>query len=119
MITTIDEETALRESTGRLLHQLRFGVHRLGYRQLLLLVPCYAMDDRQSLSKELYPRAAAHFGYASWQPIEHAVRLAILDAWQRREPGLWEGYFPGIRKPPSNKQFIATLAEMAKYAPPM
>lgn len=119
MIVTIEEEIIiLRQVTGRILRELRFGVHRRGYKQLLLLVPCYALDNEQSMSKELYPYAADYFGYAAWQPVEHAVRVAILDAWEQRDPALWEQYFPGLRKPPSNKRFIATLAERIKNTPP-
>lgn len=119
MITICEEEIAgLRESTHSILCELRFGVHRLGYRQLLLLVPCYIQNSNQSLSKELYPYVAGCFGNGSWQPVEHAVRIAILDAWERREPGVWEKYFPGVKKVPSNKQFIAAIGEWIKNAPP-
>lgn len=116
---TYDEEIdILRDNTCSILYELRFGVHRLGYRQLLLLIPCYAMDSSQSLSKELYPYVAEEFGYVSWKPVEHAVRVAILDAWERRNPEAWEKYFPEGKKVPSNKKFLATIAERIKNAPP-
>ena len=116
--TKAEEIEILREKTYGILHELRFGVHRLGYKQLLVLIPRYALDSSQSLSKELYPYAAEQFGHVSWQPVEHAVRVAILDAWERREPEVWEKYFPGRRKVPSNKQFLAVMAEWIKNAPP-
>ena len=117
---TLSKEHALRlqTDTGRMLHKLRFGIHRLGYQQLLLLIPCYAQDCSLSLSKELYPYAAGCFGCSSWQAVEHTVRAAILDAWERRDAETWEKYFPGMKRPPSNKQFIATMAELLKNAPP-
>ena len=118
MITFEEQICIFREDTCRMLHELRIGIHRNGYKQLVILIPCYALDNTQSLSKELYPYVADHFGYASWYPVEHAVRIAILDAWERREPEVWEKYFPGLKKPPSNKQFIATLAERLKNSPP-
>ena len=118
MITVREEKTdVLRENTGRILYELRFSAHRLGYQQLLVLIPRYALDSGQSLSKELYPYAAARFGCSSWQPLEHAVRVAIQDAWERREPAVWEKYFPGGKRFPSNKQFIAAIAERIKNAP--
>ena len=120
MITTSEADNRLfQEALLRILHELRFGVHRFGYQQLLLLIPRYGLDSRQSLSKELYPYAARRFGYSTWQPVEHAVRVAILDAWAHREPEVWEKYFPGMKKPPSNKRFIATIAEWIKNAPPV
>ena len=119
-MTTFEEQITLRrEDTCAMLRELQIGIHRNGYRQLLILVPCYALDENQSLTKELYPYAAGCFGYASWQPVEHAVRLVILDAWERRDKAVWEKYFPGMKKPPSNKKFIATLAERLKNTPPV
>lgn len=104
----------LQDDTIQMLHELQFGIHRLGYRQLYVAIPCYSLDKSQSLSKELYPYVAECFGYTGWYPVEHAIRVAILDAWERRNPDAWEGYFPGMQKPPTNKQFIATLAERLK-----
>ena len=109
---------AMYEPTAKMLHELQISIRRLGYKQLTIAAPCFAMDDRQSLSKELYPYVANYFGYADWHPVEHAIRVAILDAWERRNPEVWEKYFPGMKKPPSNKQFIATLAEQLKNTPP-
>ena len=118
MITVCEEETDIfRENTCRILHELRFGAHRLGYQQLLVLIPRFARDRSQSLSKELYPYAAELFGHSSWQPVEHTVRVAIQDAWERRSPEVWEKYFPGLEKVPSNKQFIAAIAEHIKNTP--
>ena len=119
MITVQDEEmTILRKRTAAILRELRFGVHRLGYRQLLLMIPRYARDGELSLSKELYPYAAASLGQSAWQAVEHAVRIAIQDAWERGGPAVWERYFPGLGRVPSNKRFIATIAEWIKNAPP-
>ena len=119
MILTPEEQiSALYEPTANMLHELQISIRRLGYKQLTIAVPCYALDDRQSLSKELYPYVANYFGYDDWHPVEHTIRVAILDAWERRNPEVWEKYFPGIKKPPSNKLFIATLAEQLKNTPP-
>ena len=113
-----EEIEILRENTRDILHELRFGIHRLGYKQLLVLIPRYALDNSQSLSKELYPYVAKQFGYVSCQSVEHAVRVAVLDAWKRRDPEVWGPYFPGAKKVPSNKLFLATIAERIKRAPP-
>lgn len=115
---TIEQIDLQRENICGLLHELQIGIHRIGYRHLVILIPCYALDVDQSLTKELYPYVAGHFGCSSWQPVEHAVRIAIQDAWERRDVAVWEKYFPGMKKPPSNKQFIATLAERLKKPPP-
>ena len=113
-----EEFVILCEKTSCILHELQFGVHRLGYRQLLLLVPYYALDNNQSLSKELYPCVAKQFDHTSWQSVEHGVRIAILDAWKRRDSTVWNKYFSGIGKVPSNKQFLAIISELIKETPP-
>lgn len=115
MLTSFEEQTTiLSDHTLQILHELHFGIHRLGYQQLLFLIPCYALDNSQGLTKELYPRTARHYGYSSWQPIERTIRTAILDAWSKQDYETWNKYFPGIVTPPSNKQFIATIAEAIK-----
>lgn len=111
-MTTITEQTILTlHATARMLHELGIPIHRNGYRQLCIAIPCYAQQDIQSLSKELYPYVADYFGQTNWQAVERSIRDVILDAWEHRDPEVWEVYFPKFRKVPSNKMFISTLAE--------
>lgn len=104
--------------TSLMLQELGIPAHRIGYRQLSAAIPRYARDNVQSLTKELYPAIARQFGQSSWSSVEHAVRLAILDGWKQGRPEIWEAYFHSCRKPPSNKLFIATLAERLKQITP-
>ena len=106
-----DTMLELQAATIAMLHQLRIGIHRLGYKCLTIAIPSYAIDDTQSLSKELYPHVAECLGHAEWYAVERAIRTVILDAWETREPIIWERYFPGHKKAPTNKQFLAVLAE--------
>ena len=55
-------------------------------------------------------RVAKELGYPDWRAVEFAIRRAILWAWEHRDDALWETYFPGLTKAPTNKQFIAALA---------
>ena len=103
-----------QEQTKQMLHELHFQAHRLGYKQLCPGIPHYRENDIQSLSKDLYPWLAEQFDHVTPQAVEHAIREAIRHAWQDRDPEIWETYFPGAVKRPSNKQFIATLAERLK-----
>ena len=98
------------EQTDRMLQELRIPVHRIGYRHLALGIPHYREQNMQSLSKELYPWLSRQFGRISPQAIEHATRESIRYGWEHRTPEVWDLYFPGAVKPPSNKQFIAALA---------
>lgn len=112
MIPTVDEQTKpLEDATIIMLHELQISIRRLGYKCLTVAVPCYARNDTQSLSKELYPYVAGQLPYAQCHSVERAIRTAVLDAWTQRDPAVWERYFPRQTKVPTNKQFIAVLAE--------
>ena len=100
-----------RIRTSTILHELGLPVHRLGYKQLCVAIPLFSENGMLSLTKELYPFIAQQFGCADWRSVEHTIRLAIMYAWENGDRSLWEAYFPYCKKPPSNKQFIATIAE--------
>ena len=102
---------ALQAQVRNVLLELGFGAHRIGYKQLCVAIPCFAQDSSQSLIKEIYPQIAKTFRCSDWSAVEHAVRCVIHDAWEERDPDVWNDYFPCSQKPPSNKQFIATMAE--------
>ena len=105
-------------TTSEILHKLGFPVHRCGYDHLIVAITRYAEGDMQSFTKELYPYVAEFFGYTDWPAVEHSIRTVIADTWEIRDPRLWELYFPRCCKAPSNKQFIATLAEAVKQNTP-
>ena len=115
MITTAEDQIlALRNPTITMLHELNISIHRLGYKYLTVAVPCYSFDDAQSLTKEVYPYVAHCFDCTDWHSVERSIRTVILTAWDHHDPEVWEQYFPNLKKPPSNKQFIAVLAEQLK-----
>lgn len=103
-----------QEQVIQMLHELSFPIHRLGYKQLCIGIPRFALDDTQSLSKDLYPFLADYFGVSDWRAVDSTIRDVILTAWETGDTNVWAQYFPSLRKPPSNKQFIATLAERLK-----
>ena len=103
-------EITIQDQTTRLLRELGVPCHRVGYLQLCMAIPLFAQDARQSLSKDIYPLIAAHWGYTDWRTIEHAIRIVILFSWLHRDPIAWSYYFPNLDKAPSNKLFIATIA---------
>lgn len=91
---------------------LGFRTHLDGYRQLCVAVPVFAQTPRMLLSKELYPLVAQWFRLPDCRAVEHSIRSAIADAWARRDPAVWDKYFPGSHKPPNNKAFLCRLAEL-------
>lgn len=105
------------DSVGHILFLLQIPVHRIGYKQLCVAIPRFAQDTTQSLSKDIYPYVADSLGYVSWQAVERAIRDAIADAWENGNREVWAMYFPGCAAAPTNKRFIATLAEHIEKAP--
>ena len=96
------------------LHQLNIPVYLSGYRCLCVAIPVFARDISQSMCNELYPAVAKALGYVDWRAVEFAIRRVIQAAWEQGNPEVWEEYFPGQKKAPTNKQFIATLAQRIK-----
>ena len=99
-----------RTRTKYLLRLLGFESQLDGYKQLCTGIPLYLQKKQQKLSLELYPAIAAicHVGDES---VEHSIRNAIEKAWDARDPLVWKKYFPGAKKAPCNKAFLARLAE--------
>ncbi len=95
-----------------LLRMFNIPPHTDGYRQLAEAIPLYARNRAQCFSKELYPVVAEKLGFTNGAAVEHSIRNAICSAWKRRDPAVWETYFPAGRKPPSNTHFISVLAEL-------
>lgn len=96
------------------LRQLNVPIYLSGYRCLCMAIPIFAQDISQTMCSELYPAVAKKLGYVDWRAVEFAIRRAILAAWDHRDPDVWEEDFPGCVKAPTNKQFIATLAQRIK-----
>lgn len=100
-------------------HLDRLGIPRTrsGYRRLQIGVPLYAQDPEQSLHKELYPIIGQLCGNENWQQVESAIRTLIHKTWETRDSVIWEIYFPGLEKPPSNRVFLAELAKRIQEKP--
>lgn len=103
-----------QELTSMMLHELGIAIHRHGYNQLQVAIPHFAQDVTQSLTKDLYPYVGEQLGGFDRRAVERSIRCVIIDSWLRRNPDTWNKYFPEATKSPSNKQFIATLAERIK-----
>lgn len=114
MLTQPPAQLSPQEQTTEMLHELGLPIHRLGYRQLCIAIPYFAQDEGRSLSKDVYPHLAEVFGYPDCKAAESAIRDSIRQSWMARDPLVWKKYFPNPNRHPSNKVFIATLAERLK-----
>lgn len=107
-----EHEPDPQETVGRHLRLLDIAGNREGFQHLQVGVPLYQQDQQQSVTKELYPAIAAVCGNDNGAQVETAIRNVIGEAWGRRNPAVWDDYFPGKKKCPTNKQFISNLAQM-------
>ena len=96
------------------LHNLGHNPKFAGYRCLLAAIPLLT-NDSSLLMKEIYLEIMHQCNYYDTRNMERAIRTAIRDAWERRDPKIWSHYFPsdtdGYIKKPTIKQFIYRLAE--------
>lgn len=111
METTITTDP-LQRSTSRILHQLGCPAHRVGFRQLCVAIPMFARGEASAVCKDLYPMLARTMGSTDWRAVERSIRCEILAGWKQGDPEMWERFFPGRSKAPSNKEFICTMAEL-------
>lgn len=116
--------TQLRDSvdpqrlTETLLQSLGIPVHQAGYQQLRVGIPLFAQDESQHLNKELYTAIATICGNDNQEQIERSIRECIHKAWKHRDEAAWRAYFPDAVKAPSNKVFIAVLAQRLRQSMP-
>ena len=108
-MTEVDS-TVISNCVRKDLERLRIPVYKTGYEQLCVGIMLFAEDTAQAMCCELYPAIAKVLGGSDWRAVEFAIRRSIHEAWNHRDAQIWEEYFPGIQKVPTNKQFIATLA---------
>lgn len=103
----VDPQAIIRDH----LMALQLPVQADGFQQLRIGIPLFAQDKEQRLSKELYPAIAERCGCSN-SAVERSIRDAIQAAWEIRDEHIWQKYFPNITECPTNKAFIARLAEL-------
>lgn len=97
-----------------LLLSLGFSPKLRGYAYLREAVACLKAHRGICIIKDLYPRVGKRFGVSA-EDVEHSIRGAVLGAWKRRKPGIWEQYLqdqPGQPlERPTNSALILALEE--------
>ncbi len=108
------QQSRLESEAANLL--LKFGLKPGldGFHQLQAGIPIYMQNSGQRLSKELYPAIAQLCGNDSGLQVEHSIRTAIHCAWNNRDISLWNEYFPGWKKAPTNRVFLSRMAAALK-----
>ncbi len=98
-----------KDKLPELLHCLSLSVKHNGYDYLTEGACLFLQNPQQSVTKELYPAIARIFGCKPGH-VERSMRSALEAAWERGEPAVWQHYFPGATKRPSNAAFLSRIA---------
>lgn len=102
-----------KEVAERILLNLGFRPSLIGYRCAVESVCLIVNDPELALTKQVYPAAAKLIGSSEAQ-VEHAIRLAIADAWKHHDEAVWAAYFPkgkdGLIRRPTNAVLLTRLA---------
>lgn len=81
-----------------------------GEKELRVAIPLLAQDMDQKISAELYPAVAKICG-STIPAVEKVMKRTIVNAWNHRDPEIWEEYFPHRKRYPTNKVFLCALAQ--------
>ena len=104
--------TAVYSIIAEILTKLGIPSGRLGFLQLQKAISIYAKNPSIALCKELYPMVADSTSVKDGKTAEHTMRAAIKTAWLKRDPAVWDLFFPGYQDTyPPNKEFISRLAQ--------
>ena len=107
---------AATEIDSRLM-ALGFRPNLAGYRCTVEAILALVRDPELAISKGVYPAVVPVCGTTVKQ-VEHAIRLAINDAWKHRDEAAWSVYFPkgtdGTIRRPTNSVFLTRMATALK-----
>lgn len=98
-----------------LLLSLNLSTKHNGFAYLREAILLMAKDPSQSVTKVLYP-SVAHSFQCQKENVERSIRTALDRAWEKRDPELWNKYFPNAAQRPSNAVFISRIAEELLHA---
>ena len=105
--------SSAQEIASAHLHRIN-APHWGGYDDIRVGVPLFSQDSNQSMVKEFYPAVADLRGRDNWQQVEKAIRDVKEYAYEHRDDDVWKEYFSDTSKCPTNREFIARLAEFIK-----
>jgi len=105
--------TPVREWIRNFLMSLGFKPNLCGYEYLFKTLELLSENPGQPLTKVIYPAVAKQIN-GSWEQIEHGIRLSVKDAWNRHNGKMWDTYFPGAKKRPSNSVFFTSAIQFLR-----
>lgn len=94
-----------------LLRRLSVPSGRQGFQHLLIALPQLTDQRDQRMGKELYAAIAERSG-TSISAVEKGIRDVLRTGWAQGDRELWQQYFPGCTKCPTNKEFLFRIADL-------
>ena len=89
---------------------------RSGHKSLYCALQLMIADPQAQVTKTLYPNVA-ELCDGTAQSVERGIRCVISVAWDKRDPLLWNLYFPEFfDRCPSNGVFLERIAERIRIA---
>lgn len=106
-----NDRWCVENETDRILLEIGFRFNGLGYYCTHAAVLGKLREPFASVTKCIYPQIGKTVDGTGMQ-VEKAIRDAIKYAWTNGNKQLWQVYFPGAVKCPSNEQFLARIANV-------
>lgn len=104
-----------KQITQNMLYALGINREYMGFDCLIPAVAMVSIDPTISYTKVLYPDVAKLVD-SSPKQVERGIRTAIVAAWEKMNPRVWEQFFlrdaTGEIPQPSNSVFIKCLAKV-------
>ena len=109
-------ETKIEQMVTNVIHEIGIPAHIKGYQYIryAIMIAIEDLDIMNSVTKDLYPTVAEHFGTTSSR-VERAIRHAIEIAWVRGNTEVLNNVFSytisNNKGKPTNSEFIAMIAD--------
>lgn len=102
-----------RHLSQEYLLRLGFLVNHDGFRFLHAALPMQVAQPDLQITKAIYPVVAKQYGKVP-RHVERSIRSSIESAWKNGDQELWQKYFPGLKKRPSNAVFLSKIAALIR-----
>lgn len=104
---------SVRNFAEELLLELNLPPNLDGFSYLIDGIVLAAEEPTRMITKEIYPSLARKY-HCSTKSIEHSIRSLLDNHWKQRDPAVWDLYFPGAKKRPTNSVFLFRMAQELK-----
>ena len=92
------------------LRRLGFNLEWKGSQYLIRVLSHYDQKSTTVLSKNCY-QPIADEECVTVDAIDNGIRGTIHRAYEKRNPAIWDSYFPDLTECPKNRSFISALSE--------